>query len=402
MQANITADLVKRLKPDEKPYEVWDTELKGFIVRIQPSGLKTYLVEYARHKRITIGQSTPQFTAAEARKESGKRIADYVKGKDPMEAKRAGRAYTLESFIEEKYSPWAETHLRHSKDSLGKISAWYPALGKSKLPDITTWNVEKQRAAWMKAGSNPLTINHKIASLKAALNKAVQWGILKSNPVSSIKLSRMDSSARIRYLTDDEEKRLRETLDIREGKRRQERQRFNKWRQERGYKEFPSFGVFTDHLKPMILLDLNTGLRRGELFNLEWRDINFVGRILTVVGKTAKSGKTRHVPLNDEAYEVLQKWYEQRKPSEFVFPGRDGGRMDNISTSWERLIKKAKIEKFRFHDLRHDFASKLVMAGVDLNTIRELLGHSDIAMTLRYAHLAPEKLAAAVAKLGAK
>ena len=143
-------------------------------------------------------------------------------------------------------------------------------------------------------------------------------------------------------------------------------------------------------------------MRRGELFNLKWADVNFVGKIVTVVGATAKSGKTRHLPLNDEALYTLQQWYTQRKKSELVFPSYDGERMDNISTSWERLIKDAKIEHFRFHDCRHDFASKLVMAGVDLNTVRELLGHSDIKMTLRYAHLAPAKLAAAVAMLGVK
>ncbi len=403
MKANITADLVKSLKVKGKAYEIWDTELKGFIIRVQPSGLKTFLVEYARHKRISIGQSTPQFSAATARIEAGKKIADYVKGNDPMETKRAGRAHTLESFIEDKYKPWAESHLRQAKDALGKIASWYPVFKNSKLPDITAWNVEKQRAAWLKAGASPLTTNHKIASLKAALNKAVQWGVLKSNPIATVKLSRVDSSANIRYLTSDEEKRLREALETREAKRRQNRENFNKWRRERGYKEVPQYaeGDFTDHLKPIVLLALNTGMRRGEFFNLKWADVNFVGRIVTVTGATAKSGKTRHIPLNDEAFAVLQKWHKQRKKTELVFPSPDGGRMDNISTSWEKLIGDAKIENFRFHDCRHDFASKLVMQGVDLNTVRELLGHSDIKMTLRYAHLAPQKLAAAVATLGA-
>ncbi len=399
MQANITADLVKKLKPKDKPYEIWDTELKGFIVRVQPSGVKTDLVEYARHKRIGVAPANVM-SAADARKEAGQKIADHRKGNDPMDAKRAEAAHTLKSFIEQRYTPWAESHLRHWKEALRKLASWYPEFGKKKLPEITAWNVERQRAAWLKAGSSPSTTNRKIAYLKAVLNKAVQWGAIESNPMTTVKLSRVDASAKVRYLSEDEDKRLRKTLDAREAKRRRDRESFNAWRRERDYKEWPQFGTFVDHLKPITLLALNTGLRRGELFNLKWNDISFVGRILTVVGRTAKSQQTRHIPLNDEAFNTVQLWYEQRKDSEFVFPSRDGGRMDNISRSWERLIKDAKIEDFRFHDCRHDFASKLVMAGVDLNTVRELLGHSDIKMTLRYAHLAPAKLAAAVAKLG--
>lgn len=403
MQANITADLVKKLKPKDKPYEVWDTELKGFILRVQPSGVKTYVVEYARHKRIPIGQATPQFSAAAARIEAGKKIADYVKGTDPMEAKRAGRAHTLESFITDKYKEWAEANMRHSKEALRKISMFYGEFGNKRLSEISAWGLEKYRSTRLKNGISASTINRELDTLRAAFNKAVQWGLLKANPMATVKRSRVDSSASVRYLTADEDKRLRSTLDARETKRRQDRDKFNAWRRERGYKEFPTFGAFTDHLKPIVLLALNTGCRRGELFNLKWTDIDFVGRILTVAGATSKSGKTRHIPLNDEALEILQKWYGQRKDkSELVFPSHDGGRMDNISTSWERLMKDAKIENFRFHDLRHDFASKLVMAGVDLNTVRELLGHSDIKMTLRYAHLAPAKLAAAVAKLNTK
>ncbi len=398
MQANITADLVKKLKPKTKPYEIRDTDLKGFILRIQPSGVKTYLVEYARHKRIGIAPANVM-SAADARKEAGIKIADFVKGNDPMEAKRSGRQHTLESFIADIYQPWAESHLKEPKKFIHMISRCYPDLGEKKLPDLSPFLFEKHRSKRLKAGLSAATTNRTLSALKASLNKAVEWGILKVNPVAGVKKMKEDGSAVVRYLTPDEEKRLRETLDAREAKRRQDRENFNAWRRDRGYKEWPQYGAFTDHLKPMVLLALNTGMRRGEQFNLKWIDVNFVGRILTVAGATAKSGKTRHIPLNDEAFTVLQGWYSQRKNSELVFPSPQGGRMDNISTSWERLIKDAKIKDFRFHDCRHDFASKLVMAGVDLNTVRELLGHSDIKMTLRYAHLAPQKLAAAVAML---
>ena len=233
------------------------------------------------------------------------------------------------------------------------------------------------------------------------MNRAIDWGLLKDHPMRNVKKLKVDEDAKIRYLVPEEAQRLRDAMDNREMKHRADRERFNQWRRRRGYEEFPAFATFTDHLKPIVLLALNTGMRRGELFNLKWDDVNFAGRILTVVGETAKSGKTRHIPMNEEVFSVLRALYEQRKESELVFPGADGGRLDNISTSWENLIKSAKIKKFRFHDLRHDFASKLVMAGVDLNTVRELLGHADIKMTLRYAHLAPEKLASAVAKLNA-
>lgn len=399
MKANLTADLVKKSKPKERPYEIWDTELKGFILRVQPSGVKTFLIEYSRHKRISIGQATA-ISAAMARDEAKEKVADFIKGNDPLEAKKAAKAHTLETYLNDRYKPWAESHLRHSGEAMRKLASWYPSCGKAKLPEITSWTVEKQISAWKKEGTSPATCNRKLAYLKAALNKAVEWGVIKSNPLSNIKKMKEDHSANIRYLTPEENTRLRDALNAREEKRRQDREKFNEWRRQRGYKLFSDFAAFTDHLMPIILLALNTGMRRGELFNLKWADINPAGQILTIVGATAKSGKTRHIPLNDEAFTVLNKWREQRDKFDLVFPSRDGSRMDNIRSSWEGLMMAAKIENFRFHDLRHDFASKLVMAGVDLNTVRELLGHSDIKMTLRYAHLAPTKLAAAVAKLG--
>jgi integrase len=118
-----------------------------------------------------------------------------------------------------------------------------------------------------------------------------------------------------------------------------------------------------------------------------------------VEGATAKSGQTRHIPLNAEALSVLSQWRDQTKAEGLVFPGKDDSRLDNVRKSWAGVLNAANITGFRWHDLRHDFASKLVMAGVPLNTVRDLLGHVDLATTLRYAHLAPDYRAQAVGML---
>ncbi|NVJ91833.1 MAG: site-specific integrase [Methylocystaceae bacterium] len=161
-----------------------------------------------------------------------------------------------------------------------------------------------------------------------------------------------------------------------------------------------SRSTYADYLKPMVLLSLYTGMRRGEVFNLKWTDINFERHLLTVQGGGAKSGKTRHIPLNDNALQLLKDWQAQCNRSiELVFTNKDGQKFDHIKTSWKGVLKKAEIRDFRWHDLRHTFASWLVMESVDLNTVRELLGHSELQMTLRYAHLAPEHKAQAVGRL---
>jgi integrase len=107
------------------------------------------------------------------------------------------------------------------------------------------------------------------------------------------------------------------------------------------------------------------------------------------------------VPLNPTALEVLQGRHDDdSQPDDFVFPNPSTNeRLTTVKKSWAVLVGRAKLADFRFHDLRHDFASRLVMAGTDLNVVRELLGHASLEMTLRYAHLAPEHKADAVAKL---
>jgi len=149
----------------------------------------------------------------------------------------------------------------------------------------------------------------------------------------------------------------------------------------------------------MVVASLNTGLRRGELFSLTWDNVAVASRVLTITGATSKSGQTRHMPLNDAAFEALAAWRNQTAGHGLVFPSADGRRFDNCNKSWRGLLRDAEIAGFRWHDMRHEFASKLVMAGVPLNTVRELLGHADLSTTLRYAHLAPDHTAEAVQRL---
>lgn len=236
-----------------------------------------------------------------------------------------------------------------------------------------------------------------LRKLRAALSHAVGTDLLPSHPLARLKPARVDSRAIVRCLSPDEEKRLRGALEARDSRRRHARNAANLWRRERSYDELPAYGTYTDHLTP--LLALNTGCRRGELFELTWADVE--NGVLTIHGASAKSGQTRHVPLNREARDVISAWRPVgAKPTARLFSNGDNkAALTTIKSAWAPLLKRAEIEHFRFHDLRHTFASKLVMAGVDLNTVRELLGHADLKMMLRYAHLAPAIKAAAVEKL---
>lgn len=228
-------------------------------------------------------------------------------------------------------------------------------------------------------------------------NRAVEWEIIDKNPLAKGKKQKSDSRANIRYLSPDEEERLRAAL--RSPDRRLAKSppfyacgRFTRLQ--------ALLGGFPDHIYPMLLLLMNTGMRRGEMFNLRWQDVDFVNKKITIAGNTSKTGQTRYIPLNEEAFNVLSIWQRQTKRhSGHVFVGKNGKRFTNIDKAWKVLLRDAKIHNFRLHDLRHHFASRLVSAGVDLNSVRELLGHTDMKMTLRYAHLAPAHLSEAVAVL---
>ena len=413
MQSKLTSTFVKNALPESRDVSITDTLLPGFELRIRPSGVKAWTFRYrtnaGRQQRLKLG-SYPAVTAEEARKRALIAAAEVATGIDVVARRRADRAgairqraSTLKIFLEEQYEPWALTHLQTAAFQLKRIRSDFKEwLGKPMI-EIDAALIERWRAEQVRKGTQPVTINRNLQRLHALVAKAVEWKAIDRHPFSGLTPLKHDRSGRVRYLDEEEEQQLRDALRDREDELRKGRERFNAWRVTRHKTPLPMRDhEYVDHLRPIVLLALNTGLRRGELFSLQWKDVSLKTKWLTVAGKTSKSKQTRRVPLNAEAANILEGWHRHSRRSlvqPFVFPGNRGKRLTTITTAWRRLRKLSKLQNFHFHDLRHHFASRLVQSGVDLNSVRELLGHADLKMVLRYAHLAPGGLAIAVEKI---
>ena len=223
-------------------------------------------------------------------------------------------------------------------------------------------------------GARANTVNFEVSALRTMFYLAMEWGYLKHNPASKIKKIKADDAKPPRFLTKKECYRL--------------------------LKAFPS------ELAPIFYIFLNTGMRKSELENLEWSDIDFRRKKIRIRKKETWRPKTneRDIPINSGTYELLKELKTQNDfaiKSRYVFPGKDGERT-KVKLR-EKLIKvaiQARIPDLtKLHTLRHTFASHLVMNGVDLPTVQKLLGHADIETTMVYSHLAPEHLAGAVDKI---
>jgi site-specific recombinase XerD len=412
----LTKSVVKALQPRSAPFEERDKDLRGFLVRVEPGGTKSFFLDYrlaggrkGKRTRYRLG-AYPGLSVGGARALATRAAGEVASGIDLQARKVADREResrerhsTLRAFLEGRYEPWARTHLRSVDFQLARLRSDFAEQLDQPLQAFNAFMVEGLRHRWKKGGLKARSINRDIQRLQSVLSRAVEWGVLDRHPLAGMKPLKTDKTARVRFLSADEESALRGALITRERRLREARMRFNAWRIARHKKPLPERrGDLLDHIRPLVILALNTGLRRGELLGLNWGSLNLPAKMLTVTAVTAKSGHTRRVPLNAEALTVLTSWRErQGKPAAdcLVFPGPEGERMHSISTAWRSLIKTAGIKNFRLHDCRHHFASRLVQAGVDLYTVKELLGHSEIAMTEKYSHLAPDNLRAAVEKI---
>ena len=406
MQTKLTQTFVQNAKPAEKLYWIRDTLVNGFILSVSYGGKKTYCVDYRRPngKRATykIGNAM-LLTVAEAREEAQKFLASIERGEDPTAPEKK---LLFGEFINDIYEPWVRENRKSGDSTAYTLKYNFSFLFDTPMEEVTIAQIEKWRGKRKKDGLKDSSINRRITALKAAVNWAVKRNIIEANPIEKLeRLPEDDSDIKTRYLTKEEMARLLDALNAREKEIRRGRESHNEWLAQRGMETMPPLkdGDFADHLKPIVLLSLTTGVRRNSILSLEWRDVNFDTRRIMVRKATSKSRKQYYAPMNPIAFDTLSRWRCQAKhtsPGSLVFPSpKTGKKMSDCRTSWENIMKAAKIENFTWHDMRHDFASQLVMKGVDLNTVRELLDHADLKMTLRYAHLAPEKTMEAVEML---
>jgi integrase len=419
MKARITSKLIATLshEPPVKAFEVNDTKDTGFTMKVLPSGVMSFSIRYrnddGRQLKYTIGR-LGTVTLIQARDIASKLNGQVKNGVDIQAKKKDQKAkaehqrqQTLGVFFYERYRPYLISHTKtgdHRAQALE--SSFVKQWTKKPLLDVNEWLVVNWRKSKIKDGLKPAGVNRPVSSLKAMLNKAVDWDVLEKNPLDRVRPLKEDKNPITRYLTVDEESHLRKALVDRQQNQIVERDRYNHWLMERGRETLPVLSdyQYTDYLKPMVLIALNTGMRRGELFNLRVDDINFKSKQVQVKGSNAKSGNTRYIPLTVEGLATLKSWFEQNEfqDSDLVFPSPvTGKRFDNIKKSWARLMGLAQIRNFRFHDLRHSYASKLVSRGADLYVVKELLGHASIETTQRYVHLAPEHKARTVELLNA-
>jgi integrase len=258
-----------------------------------------------------------------------------------------------------KFNEFAKEYLKWSKANK-KTSSWYGEVskmrridkefGKRILHEITTWQIEKWKSK-RKEEVKAATLNRELALFKHMYSKAIEWGRCKENPSKKVKLLKGEVK-RVRFLTPGETQKLLSNC--------------------------------VKHLRSIVIVALNTGMRKGELLGLQWSNVNLEKGIISILD--TKNHERKDIPMNET---VKTTFMEIERKGDYVFSDGNGKRFTKLQHSFEKALEKSKITDFRFHDLRHCFASNLVMEGVDLNTVRELMGHRDLTMTLRYAHLAP-------------
>jgi integrase len=385
MAGRITKRVVDSLKVGDPDH--WDSEIPGFGIRVQPSGMRVYILKYRIGKRqrwYTIGRHGLPWTAEEARKEALRLMGDVARGTDPAQQKTSHRqAPMLKEIIGRFIEEYVEPHLRESTRvgyvrHLRKVIE--PALGSVLVRELSPAEVSSFHYGLRKT---PRQANQAVAILRKLMNQAEKWGYrpLGTNPCAHVDLNA--EKKRERFLTDDELYLLGTVLAEEEAKK---------------------------NLPPQVVRAIKllvfTGARHNEILKLRWDQVDLDARLIRFKPEDHKTGRktgAKVLPISLPALGVLE-IAPRMLGNPYVIPGeKPGGHFVGLQKCWERVRKvfneKAKADKLpldiddvRIHDLRHSFASAGLNMGHQLKVVGSLLGHTDLSATQRYAHLAKDPM----------
>jgi len=268
--------------------------------------------------------------------------------------------------LAERYSTLVSGLKRGHDSERYRINTLIGFFGKRRISELTGQDAERFKVERLRI-AKPATVNRELGNLKHIIGKkAVEWGFLENNPFKEVRLLHVPGR-QDRILTREEEAKLLAACDK----------------------------IRAPYLRPICILALHSGMRKGEILSLKWSQVDLVGRTIQVVeGKTQQS--RRYIPMNETLHTLMAELHRRRKAL-LVFPSprNPGHRMLDHKVGFAKAVRLAGIPHIRFHDLRHSFATRLVRTGVDLLTVQKLLGHTKITMTARYAHsLFDDKMAA--------
>jgi integrase len=380
MRARLTKLVVEKAEVRSQRYTIWDADLKGFGVKVQPSGRKSYFAYYrtqnGQQRKPAIG-SHGKVTTEEARQIAKKWIAASVSGVDISEDRKEARSAPLVRDLAQKYlDDYAACFKKPSSFKTDKSNLnnhVLPLIGTKKVSEVTRADIEDIKIA-IKEGKTsarrkakfrgrsittggPGVANRTISLLSKMMGCAVDWGMRSDNP--ALRIKKFPERRKDRFLDADEIRRLLDALD-----------------------QVGMQGTETLHTIACIRLLLFSGLRLGEIRDMHWNDVDLARGTLRL--RDSKTG-ARTVPLNDHAIAVLQK-HSVTKTDHFVIQSATGYGRPALGKPWQRIRKLAEIDdSANIHSLRHTFASWAVMGGLSLAQTGALLGHKSTQTTLRYA-----------------
>ncbi len=375
MAVKLTDRLAKTLAfPAKGNCITYDEEVRGFGVRVTVAGAKSFVLNYrinGRERRYTIG-AYPDWSVAAAREEARRLKRRVNLGFDPMGERHIERAAPTVADLAARYM---EEHAvrkvpRAQKDDRSMLDQIIlPAIGCLKVHEVRHEDIDRLHHDVSR--TRPIRANRMAQLLSRIFTLAVRWGYRADNPVKG--LHRNPETKRTRYLLGGELQRLTNVLAAHPNQQ--------------------SANV--------IRLLLLTGARRGEALSATWDQFDLDAGIWVKPSAHTKQKKEHRVPLSAPAIQLLSEIRAQAGPSPHVFPGKNQNEhLKEIKSFWRGVCKRADLEDFRIHDLRHTYASILASAGLSLPVIGALLGHTQPNTTARYSHLFDDPLREATERVG--